>query len=160
MSDEELDELRARHPERSAVAFDAYDELDEGLAQRSTRIEAIRAEFSGSGAGCPILTTVVCLDCGASEVVTMLREWSLDRAMARTGIAERDLEGASRLIAASYAEAGVEPPDLDALPNELLADLVEMVRDRASTAEVREALRTAPERIRISRDAAGRAGLR
>lgn len=140
LSDDSLDSFRRRFPVQAEAALDAYDELDQRLAELAQRIAILRAELNGAGAGCPILTTVVCLDCGAFEVVTALRPWPLDRAMARTGIPERDLVTALELLSVSHAAVRSKPPDLDALTDPELHALVSLARIEGGVAESPAAL--------------------
>ncbi len=89
LQDAELDQFRARHPEASVAALDHAVALDEA-------IEAALAERLKVGAldalpARPVLAVFVCLACGASAIGEAVRPWEIDRAMRRSGLAERDL---------------------------------------------------------------------
>lgn len=153
LSDDALDVLRTRMPNRAEAALAAYDAMDERLAELATRIAAIRAELGGNSVACPIPTTVVCLDCGASAVVLSVRSWPIDRAMERTRLAERDLLRVEGAMNAAYAEIGAEPPHLDAIEEPDLHELWTMVRSGATAAQLRELLGLPKSETRLTREA-------
>lgn len=152
LSDEALEELQRRLPDRAAHALYVHDDLDEALQARAKSLERAREELDGAGAGCPILTVVICLACGASDVATMHRAWPIERAMARTDVAERDLLAVVGLLAMSYDGTGTEPPHLDALRPDDIHALVGMVRRHADAAEVRALLGVPTSEVRLTRE--------
>jgi hypothetical protein len=131
LSDEELDAFRARH---GTDALDAADELARAMEVHTAKIdEAMRVALESRIPARPILTIVVCFECGAYEVARMKRAWPIDRAMLRSGLAERDVLALLALL----IEAGGEP-DLDALDAERLRELHALVGEDVDLESIRE----------------------
>ncbi len=123
LSDDELDHFRARF---RSEALDASELLAERVALRLGHIEReARKALEGRIPSRPILTIAVCLACGAHEVVRMVRPWAIDRAMMRTGLAERDVRAVIAVLAELHGDH--EPERLDALTPEQLRDLLALV---------------------------------
>jgi hypothetical protein len=98
---------------------------------------------------------VVCVACGTYEVARTKRAWTIDRAMKRSDLAEREVRAALALL----IEAGADP-DLDQLdgekPRELHALVGEDVDFEAVRAKYESARRVASPRSLSFRLAASR----
>lgn len=80
----------------------------------------------------PLLTVVVCLSCGTFAIGRTTRAWAIDRAMRRSGLAEREV----REVLALLIEAGGDP-NLDALDGEKLQELRGLVGEDVDLDSVR-----------------------
>ena len=143
MADEELDAFRARFPEAAERAFEQYDELE----AHAGRLDALSSERAAELPNKPILTIVVCLSCGASEAIRASRPWPVDRAMARSGLSERDVLDVVALLRAAF-DAG---PELEELDGELLRELKALVALAPEPEEVREVCGVPSSEVRTTR---------
>lgn len=139
LDDRTLDRFRAQHGALADQALDAHHELLAALETRLAAVEeAARQALEDRIVERPILTVFVCLSCGASDVAGAKRRWDVDRAMRRSGLAERDLLAIARLLAEAWAEVPSAPPALDAFSAEELHDLLALVGEDVDLATLRE----------------------
>lgn len=127
LTDDALDSYRRAYPEQSEAALEAHELLLTALATRMAEVDAAAvAALQSRTRERPILAVVVCVSCGAFEVSRGSRRWDVDRAMRRTGIAERDLMRVAMVLAEAWAEVPEAPPDLDALRSHQIRELLEL----------------------------------
>lgn len=89
LEDDALDRFRQRHPEASTQALDQAVALDDAV--EAALAERLRNGTLDALPARPVLATFVCMACGASAIGEATRAWEVDRAMRRSGLAERDL---------------------------------------------------------------------
>lgn len=138
LSDDLLDGYRAAHPERSAAAFELYEEIERRLDADVERLDALRDALEPRLPQRPILAIAVCLTCGQPAIVRAVRSWPIDRAMRRAGLSEREALAICALLAEAWSERGAEPPPLDALSDDDLRELRGLLGEDVDLATVRE----------------------
>jgi hypothetical protein len=140
LDDVELDQYRARHPDRSAAALDAHELLLEAFENRAQEIdEAARRALEDRIRERPLLTVVVCTECGRFEVCRSARRWDVDRAMRRSSVSERDLVRVAVLLAEAWAEVDEHPPQLDVLTVDQINELRALIGQDVDYASLRSA---------------------
>jgi hypothetical protein len=107
LSDEALDAYRADHPGPSGDALDAVELLADAMAARAAVEEAARLALEDTTPERPMLGVIACMECGAFEVARIGRPWPIDRAMRRSGLAERDVRTVLRILLEAFDDAQV-----------------------------------------------------
>lgn len=148
LTDAELDELRERRPDGSALALAMLDALDErfdaSLVAAGLSDDLVRRRLTRK----PILAVWVCVACGAADVGRAERSWSVDDAMRRACLGEREVLAIERLMSEAYRAS---PPSLDALSGAALHELAELVDADVDLDALRSRIETL---IRCVRDVA------
>lgn len=120
LEDDELDRFRVLHPEAGVAALDLAVALDDAV--EAALAERLQVGSLETLAARPVLATFVCMACGASAVGEATRPWEVDRAMRRSGLAERDL---LRVLATWTRLGGTS---IDELTPEILLELARAAR--------------------------------
>lgn len=132
-SDDDLDAYVSRW---GSAALDAHELLTEEMAKHVEAAEEIaRHSLESRTADRPLLSVFVCMTCGVFDVARCSRSWTLDRAMRRTGYAERDVLAIVQLLTEAYDG---RPPSLDGLSAERLAELRELVGEDVDHQAIRD----------------------
>jgi hypothetical protein len=132
LADDALDRYREQHPDKSAAAFAAYEELQAQLANEREWFELARAQLELRTKSRPVLTLVVCSRCGDHALAMANRPWPRDRAMRRTELSERELIAVEDLLRESGCTTS-----FDALSIEEIRELRALVGHDNDEASIR-----------------------
>lgn len=137
LDDDALDRYRDRYPEQATAAFEASDLLLEALDDRAAPLDDAARAIEDHVQERPVLVVVVCSECGRFEISRSARPWDVDRAMRRSGVAERDLVRVSVLLTEAWAEVNEPAPRLDTLSSTQLEELRALAGEDVDFASVR-----------------------